>query len=80
MWQYRIDDRSEDEDPETFARNLAAEGWEFAARTGARVQVNGVTLRRYYLRRAVPSKGSPTVLPKENPDARGQGDVDEVDE
>lgn len=58
MWQYRLADLANDADPERFARDLAADGWEFAVPgTGVLVEINGVTLRRYYLRR--PRPGGP---------------------
>lgn len=52
MYQYRIFDLFDGDDPETWARDLADRGWEFAVRgTGVLVEVNGVVRRRYYLRR-----------------------------
>lgn len=52
MYQYRIFDLFDEDDPETWARDLADRGWEFAVRrTGVLVKVNGVVRRRYYLRR-----------------------------
>lgn len=53
MYQYRIFDFFPgQDDPETWARGLAAEGWEFAVRgTGVLVEINGVARWRYYLRR-----------------------------
>lgn len=52
VYQYRIFDLLAEDDPETWARDLAEQGWEYAVRgTGVLVEVNGVTRRRYYLRR-----------------------------
>lgn len=52
MYQYRLFDLFDDDDPEAWARDLADRGWEFAVRrTGVLVEVNGVVRRRYYLRR-----------------------------
>lgn len=52
MYQYRLFDLFAEDDPETWARDLAEQGWEFAVRgTGVLVEINGVVRRRYYLRR-----------------------------
>lgn len=52
MYQYRLADLFTEDDPETWAHDLAEQGWEFAVKkTGVLVEVNGVTRRRYYLRR-----------------------------
>lgn len=52
MYQYRLFDLFDGDDPEVWARDLADRGWEFAVRrTGVLVEVNGVVRRRYYLRR-----------------------------
>lgn len=53
-YQYRTFDLFAEDEPETWARGLADEGWEFAVKgTGVLVKINGVVRRRYYLRRAV---------------------------
>lgn len=52
MYQYRLADLFAEDDPETWAKKLSQQGWEFAVRgTGVLTTVNGVTRRRYYLRR-----------------------------
>ena len=53
MWRYRLWDLPEDEDPETWARALAAEGWHLwiPGNAGASVVVNGRRVHRYSLRR-----------------------------
>lgn len=57
MWQYRLADLFADDDPQTWAEQLRDEGWEYAVRrTGVLVEINGVTRRRYYLRRWVDKK------------------------
>lgn len=54
MYQYGLFDLFDEDDPETWARELAEQGWEFAVRhTGVLVSINGQVRRRYYLRRVL---------------------------
>lgn len=58
MWQYKLADLFDDDDPEEWAQQLHNEGWEYAVRrTGVLVTVGGVVRRRYYLRRWVERQG-----------------------
>lgn len=70
MWQYRLADLFADDDPQTWAEQLRDEGWEFAVRgTGVLVEINGVTRRRYYLRRwvekRIPRNAPRTTTPRD---------------
>lgn len=70
MWQYRLADLFADDDPQTWAEQLRDEGWEFAVRgTGVLVEINGVTRRRYYLRRwvekRIPRNAPRTATPRD---------------
>lgn len=53
MWRYTLRDLGPDDDPETWARELAAEGWRLwiPGNNGAEVSIHGRTVRRYSLRR-----------------------------
>lgn len=53
LWRYTLRDLTSDHDPETWARELAAEGWRLwiPGNAGATVTIHGRTVRRYSLRR-----------------------------
>lgn len=53
MWRYTLRDLHPGDDPETWARELAAEGWRLwiPGNNGAETAINGRTVRRYSLRR-----------------------------
>lgn len=52
MWKYTLRDLTEEDDPETWARALATEGWRmWPRRTGVLIELHGRTVRRYSLRR-----------------------------
>lgn len=53
MWRYTLRDLHPDDDPETWARALADDGWHLwiPGNTGANVTIAGQQVRRYSLRR-----------------------------
>lgn len=53
MWRYTLKDLHPDDDPETWAKALAAEGWQMwiPGNNGAQLTLQGRTVRRYSLRR-----------------------------
>lgn len=58
-WEYRLADLGAGDDPETWARELAAQGWHLWPASPGRgadavVTINGVSLRRCSLRRTSP--------------------------
>lgn len=55
MWRYTLADLTPADDPETWARALADEGWRMwiPDNTGADVEIGGQLVRRYSLRRWV---------------------------
>lgn len=74
MWRYTLRDLTPADDPETWARALADEGWRMwiPGNRGALVTINGREVRRYSLRRWTGpgeppasewSSGSPRRLP-----------------
>lgn len=53
MWRYTLRDLGPDDDPHTWARQLADEGWHLwiPGNNGAEVTIRDRTVRRYSLRR-----------------------------
>lgn len=52
MWRYTLRDLTAEDDPEEWARALAAEGWAmWPPRTGVLITLHGRTVRRFSLRR-----------------------------
>lgn len=71
MWRYTIRDLGPDDDPETWAQQLADEGWRLwiPGNDGADTVVGGRHLRRYNLRRWDGSEPQPAEIPWDRPPA-----------
>lgn len=61
MWRYTLRDLRPGDDPETWARELADEGWQLwiPGNNGAETAINGHPVRRYSLRRWEGEGGPP---------------------
>lgn len=69
MWRYTLADLHPGDDPETWARALAADGWRLwiPGNDGADVEVGGQRVRRYSLRRWTGPGPEPADLPWDRP-------------
>lgn len=65
MWRYTLRDLTPDDDPETWARTIAGEGWHLwiPGSNGADTVVGGRKVRRYSLRRWTGKGPQPPVIP-----------------
>ncbi|MGO4132354.1 hypothetical protein AB4Y70_12680 [Janibacter sp. YAF2_2] len=64
-WRYTLRDLTDADDPEVWAKALAAEGWRLwiPGNTGAETVINGRRVRRYSLRRWEGDGDPPAPIP-----------------